>query len=193
MRTLAEIYENYKSPASFGDKGTVHSYIEIYEHLLAPYRLTATRVIEIGILTGVSLRMWEDFFFKSTVHGIDASLTPLNMGDLSPVIAEGTHHISILDAANSTEVQQHFGNMQFDVIIEDASHALNQQQAIYANFKPLLTKDGIYIIEDIDNIDATRPLFEKLDPTRRTRIFDRRAIKGRFDDVLVVIGGVDAL
>jgi len=193
MKTLAQIYQRYKGNASFGDKGTVHSYIEVYERLLAPYRQTAQRVLEIGILNGQSLRMWEEYFDQSEVHGIDTCLQPLGMADLGPMIAEGGHHISLLDATNLKQVAEHFGGMTFDVIIEDASHALSHQLAIYANFKASLSADGIYVIEDVDDLDSVRSSFETIDASRPVRILDRRWIKGRYDDVLVIIGGKNGL
>ena len=35
-------------PDGYGDKGTAHSYIEVYESLLAPMRETARSILEIG-------------------------------------------------------------------------------------------------------------------------------------------------
>jgi hypothetical protein len=43
------------------------------------------------------------------------------------------------------------------------------------------------VIEDVADIDAHRSSFENLDPTKHIQIYDRRNIKGRFDDVLVVL------
>jgi len=191
MESLAQIYSRYQGPVDLGcgDKGTVHSYIEVYEKLLADYRLTAQRVLEIGILTGVSLRMWEEYFFRSEVHGVDLCAQPLNgLADLRPLIAEGTHHISLLDATEHDQVEAHFAGMVFDVIIEDASHAFEHQLAIYANFQPHLAKNGLYVIEDIADLDTARSTFEQIDSSRQIHILDRRNLKGRFDDVLIVIG-----
>lgn len=188
MKTLAEIYPKYSGPASHGDKGTVHSYIEVYERILAPYRYAIT-AIEIGILNGDSLRMWEEFFVQSHVIGVDLNDHPLDMADLKPMIAEHRHDIRLFDASNAEEVERNVGGMTFDVVIEDATHALEQQLAIYQNFRHRLAPDGIYIIEDVDEIDKVRPVFEKIDPLRKVEIIDRRSVKGRFDDVLVVIGG----
>lgn len=191
MKTLAEIYEHYKGPASYGDKGTIHSYIEVYESILAPYRQMAHPVVlEVGIMSGHSLRMWEEYFHTGTVYGVDLCDQPMGgMADLRPILAEGSHNISLIDANDPLQVQRTFGNVRFDVIIEDASHALEHQFGIFANFRPLLNPGAIYVIEDVDQIDTVRPMFERIDPTRRVEILDRRHIKQRFDDVLVVIGG----
>ena len=188
MQTLKQIYEKYIGPGGFPDKGTVHSYIEVYEERLSPYRLSAKNVLEIGLFSGESLRMWEEYFENAEVHGIDCDELPHGgMVDLRPMIAEGTHKISIIDATNSAQVKKAFGSMKFDVIIEDASHQLAHQLSIYDIFKNHLSDGGIYIIEDIDRLDEVRHLFENIDPTKKVEVLDRRAIKGRFDDVLVII------
>ena len=196
METLAQIYERHKSPACWGDKGSVHSYIEIYEKLLAPYRGTADKMLEIGIMEGESMRMWETYFHGTKVYGIDISDQPIGgMADLRPMIAEGGHRITIMDAEQKAQVEHHFSNTIFDVIVEDAQHLVSQQIAMYANFRPHLARNGIYVIEDIENIDRDGPVIAKaineLDPDVRFRIFDRRSVKGRFDDCLLVLGGKD--
>lgn len=189
METLAQIYARHTGPVDgpgYGDKGSVHSYIPVYEQLLGPYRGVARRVLEIGILNGTSLRMWEEYFAGSEVHGIDLDDRPHGF-DLRPMIAEGTHRITLINAISHDDVEKHFDKMQFDVIIEDASHALAHQLMIYENFRGRVAPGGIYIIEDVDNIDRVRPVFEIIDPSKKVSIVDRRFIKGRFDDVLVVI------
>lgn len=184
MKSLAEIYQSYQSPESHGDKGTVHSYIPVYEELLAPYR-KCKNVLEIGILNGQSLQMWEEYFPDSNVYGID-----ITDKDLKPLIASGKHNIRIFNACDAAKVEEHFGGMKFDVIIEDASHALADQLKLYKNFKHHLTENGIYIVEDVDKIDQVRQQFLDLDTQKVTRIIDRRLVKHRFDDVLIVIGGI---
>jgi SAM-dependent methyltransferase len=192
MATLAQIYDRHKgdNTTGWGDKGTVHSYIEVYEKLLEPCRHTAKKMLEIGILTGESLRMWEEYFDKSEVHGIDGSDQPLGgRYDLRPMIAEGTHHIHLLDATDMAQVWIHFEGMLFDVIIEDADHDLWQQLALYKLFKRHLAPGGIYVIEDVKDLDQpeVRASLEAIDPGKTVKIIDLRGNKGRFDDVLVVI------
>lgn len=184
--SLAEIYSRYSGEA-FGDKGTVHSYIPVYEKILKPYRKTAKVVLEIGILEGSSLRMWEEYFDTEEVHGVDITDQAYGL-DLRPMIAEGCHKITLMDACNSEAIEARFKDVIFDVIIEDASHALDDQLQIYKNFRNRMVPDGIYIIEDVADIDTNRHLFENIDSERRVQILDRRKIKNRFDDVLIIIG-----
>jgi len=211
MKSLREIYERYDTDHALqhtradmmvplvpnlptqvkhnpgSDKGTTHSYIEFYEELLAPYRHTARHVLEIGIMAGSSLRMWEEYFTAASVHGIDATGHPMGYFVLAPMMQEGTHHISIMDATSPTEVETEFKDVLFDVIIEDAQHTLTQQLAIYDAFRSHLAPGGIYIIEDVENIDRDRLILEVIDPDRRVEVVDRRPAKNRFDDVLVII------
>lgn len=190
MKTLAQIYDRYRSDAhggiGYGDKGTVHSYIDVYERVLAPYRNTAKNVLEIGLLNGDSLLMWEEYFGPKHVQGVDIEEKPMGLFDLTQMVRQG-HNIHFFDASLPEEVNRHFSGQVFDVVIEDASHALEHQLATYANMRPFMTKDSIYIIEDVANIDEVRPLFEAIDPDRHVVIEDRRKIKDRFDDVLVII------
>lgn len=191
MRSLAEIYQTYMSKDPYGpgtgDKGTVHSYIEVYEELFSPYRRTTKNFLEIGVLAGSSIRMWTEYFSTSKVHGVDVDERPLNgMFDLRPMLAEG-YNLSFFDASLPTEVEKHFPGVMFEVIIDDASHFIQHQLDNYKNFRSHLSKGGIYVIEDVADIDSHRSLFENLDPTKHIQIFDRRKIKGRFDDVLIVL------
>lgn len=188
--SLAEIYQRYAGvdcPRGC-DKGTVHDYIAVYEKLLAPYRMMAQCVLEIGIMGGHSLLMWEEYFKQAEVYGVDLCDQPHGgLADLRPLLADDTHRISLFNAVDQTQVEAHFAGKLFDVVIDDASHAVNDQLTVYANFKTHLAPGGIYIIEDIEDIDRDRYLFEQIDPSRTVEIFDVRVSKGRFDDVLVVI------
>ena len=108
------------------------------------------------------------------------------MFDLRPMLAEG-FDIKFFDASLPDEVEKHFAGVVFDVIIDDASHAIQHQMENYKNFKPHLSKGGIYVVEDVADIDAHRSMFESMDPTKNIKIYDRRHLKNRFDDVLVVL------
>lgn len=191
MKSLAEIYGNYLSSDTSGpgtgDKGTVHSYIEVYEELFAPYRATTGNFLEIGVLAGSSIRMWTDYFNAAKVFGVDIDERPLGgLFDLRPMIKEG-FNLLFFDATLPEEVERHFQDMRFDVIIDDASHQFSHQMDNYRNLKSHLSKGGLYVIEDVADIDTHRAAFENIDPEKHVQILDRRKIKNRFDDVLVVI------
>jgi cephalosporin hydroxylase len=184
VNSLADIYESVRTRC---DKNSVHSYIPIYEQLLAPYRDKPVNVLEIGLFWGGSLRMWHEYFNRGNVHGIDLCDQPLGLADLRPMIAEDKYNIHLMDACDQALIKEHFGDMKFDVVIEDASHSVEQQLSLFRAWRPRMNPGGLYVIEDIEDIDKSRETFLFISPTDEVQIVDRRSIKGRFDDVLVVI------
>ena len=182
-RTLQQIWDELKEQGYESDKGSVHSYIPVYEKLLAPYRETALNVLEIGLFKGDSLRMWEQYFTRAAVLGIDCSVTPHGgMADLRPMIEEGWR-IEIFDAENINEVEGRFSRYKFDVIIDDAGHHIEQQLNLYSIWKNYLADGGMYIVEDVQDIDNDWYEFTSLGGL----IYDLRSEKNRYDDVLIVI------
>lgn len=184
--TLKEIWKSLKDQGYESDKGSVHSYLEVYEEIFSPYRKTAKNILEIGLFKGDSLRMWVEYF-EGDVYGIDCDEKPVGgMGDLTAVIAEG-FRIVIGDATDSEMLSRVFDGLKFDVVIDDAQHNLEQQLEIYKVMKPYLAENAIYIIEDCQNIDQDRSTFEQIDVDKAVTIVDRRSAKGRYDDILIVI------
>lgn len=182
MKKLQEIWNELPLKT---DKGSVHSYLPVYEEILAPYR--KKNILEIGLFNGASLLMWEQYF-SGKVYGIDCHRRPHDgMADLGPLIKQGTHNILIFDAEDEDQVDLYLKGVSFDVIIDDAGHHVEQQLRLYKVFKPYLNKDGIYIIEDIQNIDKDSDIFLNIDPQKKVSIVDLRGIKNRYDDVLCII------
>jgi len=177
MKSLNEIYKNYQSPEGHGDKGTAHTYINEYEKLLGPYRENST-VLEIGICQGESLKMWNEYFINSTVYGID--ITDHYIKDL---IKENKYNI-IIGNATYEEILNNFHDLKFDVVIDDGSHLNNDQINSFNIFKNKMKNGGIYIIEDVNNIDNTKERYESLH--NNIEIIDNRHIKNRVDDVLII-------
>lgn len=50
--TLTEIWQRLKEQGHESDKGSIHSYIPVYEKLFEQYRHTALNVLEIGLFRG---------------------------------------------------------------------------------------------------------------------------------------------
>lgn len=180
METLTEIYQRHcvtGPDVGHGDKGGTHSYIEEYETLLEPYR-RGKAFMEIGLAMGLSIAMWREYMLGNLVVGVDLSF----VFDTGPHLLNGT----ILIAADCTkpEFLEKLGSYTFDVVIDDASHMANDQQATFQMLAPKMNMGGVYIIEDILNIDAERARFQSLHSPCEIR--DLRRKKGRFDDVLIV-------
>ena len=183
MKDLTQIWIELAAQGKGSDKGSIHSYLPVYEKILAPYRETANNVLEIGIFRGHSLLMWEEYFANAVVYGMDCEVRPHGgMANLTEMIKSDLHNIIIMDAENEKEIEKRFGGGKLDVIIEDANHSTEQQLNLYRIWKEYLAPGGIYIIEDVQDLDTDRKLFEDLGG----EVIDLRNVKGRYDDCLII-------
>lgn len=183
--TLLELCNKHKK-GDWPDKNSVHSYLPFYEVYLSPYRHTAKNILEIGLMSGQSLKMWSEYF-DGDVYGMDCDVKPIGgVADLTETIKDG-YNVCIGDAASPNDAEKYFKGLKFDVIVEDANHDIKQQLDIYNNLKPYMNKGSIYIIEDVQDIDATRHILENIDPEKNVLVIDIREMKGRYDDCLVIV------
>jgi hypothetical protein len=177
MKTLREIYENYKMPEGDADKGTAHSYLEIYETLLSS-RKENINFLEIGVSKGYSLMLWKDFFVNSKIIGLDINLSSL-------IFKPDGFEVYETDATDESKLNNILKDQTFDFIIDDGSHLLQHQVASFNILFPRLKKQGIYFIEDIVNIDESKFVISNLNPN--FQIYDLRNVKRRSDDVLAIL------
>jgi len=178
MKTLQEAYEKTQQNTKFGDKGTVHTYIDIYESYLKKFKHKCN-LLELGCAYGESLLMWEDYIQSGLVLGIQR--------EIHPKLAENIkkYELNVVDAScTDPRLPELLKDLNFDIIVDDASHLIEDQILAFNNLKHLVTAGGFYIIEDIQNLDKDREKLEKLHSN--FTIYDNRHLKDRYDDVLVV-------
>lgn len=122
------------------DKATHHRYTDFYFELLEPRKHTIKTVLEIGVLQGASLRMWRDYF------GPDVIVIGL---DNNPPKVEGCYTFD-LNCDNINDVLYLAGMLgPFQLVVDDGSHTMRQQQTLFGALFPHVTWGGLYIIEDI--------------------------------------------
>ena len=148
-------------------------FLSFFSKLMAP-----STILEIGICRGESIKMWDEYFIDSKVYGID--ITDQYIKDL---IEENKYNI-IIGNACSNKILEQLNGLTFDVIIDDGSHLINDQINSFNILKHRMKPNGIYIIEDVNNIDQTKNRLSELHDN--VNIIDNRHIKNRIDDVLVV-------
>ena len=176
------------------DKGTVaglgHGYTPFYELLLSSRRTEALNFCEIGLCRGgpevedgsierivpslPSVEMWHAYLPNAKLYGVDIS-------DFS---AFETEWFKFFHADCGDEVQlrkvAEFG-VEFDVILDDGSHAPFHQQQAFLSLFPALRSGGLFIIEDIQWQPSTYAL--KLPSVPRTDELLRRFLQdGRFSE-----------
>ncbi len=145
MKKLQHLAELHKT-----DKAE-HGYCDVYEKHLNHLRNQQIKILEIGVFYGASLRMWRDYFPNAIIHGIDLNIQ--RCGNIENVFL---HHIDVGDTTQLEKFCLEHG--PFDLVIDDASHTMKHQQKTFNCIWPLLSNDGIYIIEDLHT-----SFFPKLD------------------------------
>lgn len=164
------------------DKGTHHSYIDMYyEETLKNYKDKTVALLEIGVNAGRSLELWAKYFNESsTIIGIDKKIT------IPYKPSKKNMHYVIGDATKEETVKK-FDS--FDIIIDDGSHRIQDQLKSFNLLYPKLKESGVYIIEDIRDIDNTITQFKSLENSHKVnvKIFDFRKLKNIKDDVIVEI------
>ena len=121
---------------------TCHEYTPIYDRLFGDRRWSVTRVLEIGVNYGCSMRMWEEYFPNAVIIGLDHNPDCLRHTAGRVLVVSG-------DQGNEQSLLAAVGNEQFDLIVDDGSHQLDHQIASMRVLLPSLKKDGYYVIEDL--------------------------------------------
>jgi hypothetical protein len=172
---LSDLYA--RSYRDLTDKGTAHSYVALYEGLLAPYRHREIMLVEIGVYIGGSLLLWAEYFESATIIGIDADLSRV----LPAVLRSAKIRLIEGDATSSELIDRAVPAV--DVVIDDGSHLVDEQLASFRAILPKLKPAGLYVIEDIWSYENALRLNREIPGSE---IIDRRTVKGRYDDILLV-------
>lgn len=98
-------------------------------------------ILEIGVQTGDSLRMWRERFPNAKVVGIDIDETCGKPEGTTVVIGDG-HDPAFLDS-----VWGEHG--PFDLVIDDGSHQVADQIRTFEALMPKLGRGGVYACEDL--------------------------------------------
>lgn len=175
MKQLWQIYDRYSLPDRGGDKGTLHSYIDLYAEEMT--KLANIDLLEIGVWEGHSLAMWQDYFRSSNIVGIDVNLSRLTFD----VDARQC------DATNPEAIKQTLQGQTFDYIIDDGSHIPADQAVSFSLLWDSVKPGGKYFIEDIAGDEALQHVAETVNRMGvEYVVHDLRHVKNRFDDLVLV-------
>lgn len=197
---LVELLEKFNLNADFlnngyavggTDKNSCHSYIEnFYEDAFEKYKKRKVSILEVGIETGGSLKLWKEYFTNAkSIVGVDISDDKLHP-DYKDMDGVDIHICNGYDEVTS----ENFG--KFDIIIDDGPHTLESQLKFIELYLKKLKKGGLFIIEDIQNvghfdslIDKAKEVAEGIDNDYEYEVecIDLREKKGRWDDLIFVV------
>lgn len=110
------------------------TYLRLYEDWFAPYRHEPITLMELGVHTGESMRMWRRWFTQARIVGVDhvAQTDPIDGVEL--VIAQ----------------QDDPGLIRYqpDIVIDDASHIWGLTTSSLELLWPVTR--AMYVVEDLD-------------------------------------------
>jgi hypothetical protein len=180
---LSNIVDN-----SITDKNTTHSYLDLYQKLLVNKKHTAKNILEIGVHSGGSIKLWRDFFDNAIIHGLD--------NDLTKATTQITNDPRIIlygppNAYDESFFKSYFlnKNIKFDMLLDDGPHTLDSMKSFIKLYSQVMTDDGILIIEDIQEWNWIE-ILKNIVPNELKKyinVYDLRKNKGRYDDIVLTI------
>lgn len=111
-----------------------HGYLDFYQKNLPK---NPKRLLEVGVQGGESIAMWREYYPKAEIVGIDIT---------EPLDIEGATCLKI----NSNDVYELKKLGKFDLIIDDGSHRMLDQQ-VFMQFAldNMLSDNGVFVMEDL--------------------------------------------
>lgn len=183
MKSLQEIFNEIGNLTTedrgCNDKGgPTHTYLEVYDKLFEPFRNGCT-FMEIGLATGESMELFDQYFNNSKILGVDIS-----------IVFEAKQYkneVYLIQADATKPLKTFYGvpDLTFDIIIDDGSHVTQDQITTFNLLKDKMNPGGIYIIEDLLALDIEREKYLALHDN--VEIIDMRKVNGRFDNALCII------
>lgn len=122
----------------FGTDKAGHRYLPRYERHLSYMHYTPMRLLEVGVLGGASLRMWEAYFERGTITGLDIAPETIWTSERIQTI--------VIDVKVFTPPDL----LGYDVIVDDGSHAWRDIIEAHHRLWPHVRPGGWYCIEDLD-------------------------------------------
>lgn len=119
------------------------NYFEVYDKHLSPYRYLQPKILEIGIAHGGSTEMFQNYFDLCTIHAVDYD------PNFEHVVDDLNVKVTIGDQASPEFWDNYLKDKpDFDIIIDDGGHTMEQQIVTLIKTFPKLKVGGIYLVED---------------------------------------------
>lgn len=140
--------------SNIGGDASKHGYTKIYYNKFKPLINNNINLLEIGIFQGKGLAMWSDFFPNGKIYGTDINITEFTLSKpdlIKKYDAFSNNNLEEVFQGDSTIRNEGFLNTlpELNIIIDDGLHRAIPQYNTFLNFFPKLTKEGIYVIEDV--------------------------------------------
>ena len=145
MSELGDLFNKYGC-----DKTRKHQYEKVYEPYLEQFKDKEISILEVGVFNGHSTEAFHEFLPKANLYGLDIFVRT-RAEDLECYKKDRTQWIkaSSIDPSTPRLIKEKFGNVKFDVIIDDGLHTPQANKMTFRYLSPLLKDDGVFFIEDV--------------------------------------------
>jgi len=123
------------------DKSYPHFFTEFYSKHFENNRNNIKNILEIGIDNGRSLKMWKEYFENAIIYGID--IHPACLINEDRIVSK------LISQTNFDLFDKEFKSIEFDIIIDDASHINSHQINGFKNSFKYVKSGGFYVLEDL--------------------------------------------
>jgi hypothetical protein len=182
---LGNVLENNSS-----DKSTTHNYHIVYSYIFDKMGDKNMNILEIGLGTnnpsivssmgvygrpGASLYSFREYLPNANIYGADIDKDILFESERIK-----TCYVDQLDAKTFENISTNFGNIKYDLIIDDGLHSIG------ANFNTLLfalknlNENGWIVIEDIHIVDNWKAIDYVLSSTKKYKTYVVSTLNGSY-------------
>ena len=146
MKTLLELFDKHNT-----DKGSKkHFYDKVYEQHFKEIRYDPINILEIGVFKGESTAALHEYFPNATIYGVDIFVRR-QPHEISILKEKRVKHLKVdsLKAGSTELVNNTWGDVKFDIIIDDGAHWPEANRLTFQHFISFLKADGKYFVEDV--------------------------------------------
>lgn len=120
-----------------------HGYLGFYARFFEGLRNQRISLLEIGVGTGQSLRMWQEYFPAARIVGVDVDpgTVQYSGGRISIEVGDQS------EITDLTRIARKHG--PFDIVVDDGSHFWNAQITTFQILYAFVRDGGFYALEDL--------------------------------------------
>lgn len=156
-----------------------HAYGPYYNKLFEPLENEKISLLEIGIYTGGSVKLFADYFKNGKIVGVDIN----NYFKYDKIKFENLF-LHFFDAYNLNNINQ-LPIKKYDIIIDDGPHTIDSQIFFLSNFGKFLNDNGTLILEDVPYYNVKEIMSTITCDKSNIKIYDWHIESERFDDVII--------
>jgi hypothetical protein len=140
LTKVGQVYGTDKVDAAHTHNGL--AYTDVYERYFREWRMRRFTLLELGVFRGDSLRMWNAFFPRATVVGLDLEPRAVERAPEFEITVGSQADPEALDGI----LRRH---PDLRVVVDDASHIPSLTIASFRYLFPRLPRGAIYVMEDL--------------------------------------------